>query len=287
MTKEMEQHIRELMDGAFDLHIHSSPSHVARIIDDVALYAGAAGHGMGGIMIKCHYEPTAARAEIVNRHFKDGKTTAYGSLTLNWPVGGLNPYAAESACRMGARMIWMPTRDASASLQYGDMPGDFFKRPGITVLREDGSLLPVVYEILDVARTYGIPVGTGHLSTEESILLCREGRRLGNKMVLTHPEWERTHISLETQIELAGLGVVIEKCWLNIMEKDTSQEYMMHTIKSLGAEHVYITTDCGKASAGFPWDGYRDMIRMLLEAGFSDAEIRSMCREVPAALIEK
>lgn len=53
---------------------------------------------------------------MVNLRLGQLGTTAYGGIVLNWPVGWLNPYAAESALRMGARFIWMPTRDAANSL---------------------------------------------------------------------------------------------------------------------------------------------------------------------------
>ncbi len=42
---------------------------------------------------------------------------------------------------MGARFVWMPTRDAANSLaEGGNMPGDFFTRPGISILDERGKL---------------------------------------------------------------------------------------------------------------------------------------------------
>lgn len=282
--KEMER-IESLTAGAYDLHIHPSPSHVERLLDDIQVYQAAAAHRMGGVVLKCHYEPTGARAQLVNRHFKMGETQAIGSVVLNWPTGGLNPYCVESACRMGARMIWMPTRDSKRSLSFGDMPGDFFQRPGITVLDEAGKLLPSVYEIFEIARRYDVPVCTGHLGMEESVLLCREGRSLGNKMVLTHPEWSRTTVPLQVQKELAEKGVFIEKCWLNIAEKDTTEEYMFHTVRELGCHCVFITTDTGKTTAPPPLEGYQDMLGRLLNNGFSEEEIRVMSRENPLRLI--
>ena len=181
----------------------------------------------------------------------------------------------------------MPTRDSMRSLSFGDMPGDFFQRPGITVLNETGTLLPSVYEILETARKYNVPVGTGHLDIKESILLCKEGRAMGNKMILTHPEWGRTAVPLQVQKELAETGVFIEKCWLNIVEKDTTEEYLFHTIRELGCDHIFITTDTGKTTVVPPLNGYQDMLRRLLKDGFSDADIRTMSHTNPAFLISQ
>lgn len=287
-----QAHIAELMEGAYDLHIHSAPSHVRRLIDDIDLYRNAAAAGMGGVLLKCHYEATGARAQLVNTHYKEGDTLAIGAITLNWPVGGLNPYAVESSCRLGAKYIWMPTRDAGHSLAFGDMIGDFFQRPGIRVLDENGRLVPAVVEILEIAREKNVPVATGHISLQESIVLCREGAKMGNKMVLTHPEWSRTKVPLEIQQDLAKQGVWIEKAWLNIAEKDTAEEYLFHTIRALGPEHVFIVTDSGKAitdhektSMPLPDACYRDMLSRLVRAGFSDSEIRTMSRTNPEYLI--
>ena len=85
---------KELLRGGYDLHAHSFPSHVSRSVDDFELLEQAAGAGMAGVMIKNHYESTAARAALMNK--RSGlPVRAYGGLVLNWPAGGINPYAVE------------------------------------------------------------------------------------------------------------------------------------------------------------------------------------------------
>ena len=133
----------ELLEGGYDLHVHSTPSHIERILDDVEVLQQACEAKMAGILIKNHYESTAARAMLLNK--RSGLATkAYGGVVLNWPAGGLNPYAAESALKLGASFVWLPTRDAANCLAYGNMPGDFYDRPGISVLDENDKLLPAV-----------------------------------------------------------------------------------------------------------------------------------------------
>lgn len=169
----------ELRKGAYDLHTHPLPSHFSRALDDLELVREADRAGMAGVMIKNHYEPTEARAALINR-ISGVSARAYGGIVLNWPAGGLNPYAAESALKMGAKIVWMPTRDSRNCLRYGKMEGDFFDRPGIAVLDCGGKLKPEVYEIFEVVKKYGAFLATGHLSPRESLLLCRgpaAGRR--------------------------------------------------------------------------------------------------------------
>lgn len=107
----------ELLEGGYDLHVHSTPSHIERILDDVEALQQASEAKMAGILIKNHYESTAARAMLLNK--RSGVVTkAYGGVVLNWPAGGLNPYAAESALKLGASFVWLPTRDAANCLSY-------------------------------------------------------------------------------------------------------------------------------------------------------------------------
>ena len=88
------------MQGAYDLHMHAAPSPFHRVLDDYGLLEEAGRAGMAGIMLKSHYESTIARAILANIHCASC-TKAYGGLVLNWPVGGLNPYAVENAMKRG------------------------------------------------------------------------------------------------------------------------------------------------------------------------------------------
>lgn len=182
-----KEQIKALLQGSYDLHIHPTPSHFPREFDDFELVEQATDYGMAGVMLKSHYESTAGRAALVNRRMGNVAARAYGGIVLNWPVGGLNPYAVESALRLGAAFVWMPTRDAQNCLRYGDMEGDFFSRTGISVLDQDQKLLPVIHDIFDVVKEHDRVLATGHISPAETMALCKAGRAAGVRMVLTHP----------------------------------------------------------------------------------------------------
>lgn len=36
----------------------------------------------------------------------------FGGITLNRQVGGINPYAVESALKLGGKVVWLPTQSA-------------------------------------------------------------------------------------------------------------------------------------------------------------------------------
>lgn len=276
--------VERLLRGSYDLHMHAAPSPFGRLLDDFELLEEAGQAGMAGILLKSHYEATGARAQLANEHCASS-CKAYGGIVLNWPVGGLNPYAVENALKRGSRIVWMPTRDSSNSLRSGNMPGDFFDRPGITVLAEDGSLKPEVVEILGIARKYDAAVATGHISPEESVLLCRKGRELGTRMILTHPEFDRTIVPAAVQREMALLGIYVEKCWYNIAEGNCTAEEMAANIRQVGCEHCYLVTDRGQGNREHPAEGMKRFLFTLLDSGLTEEELYMMTHTVPAHVL--
>lgn len=274
----------EILFGGYDLHIHAAPSPFGRLLDDYALLQQAGKAGLAGIMLKSHYEPTAARAELANQH-ANTYALAYGSIVLNWPVGGLNPYAVHNALIRGARIVFMPTRDAANSLTMGNMNGDFFDRSGITIVNENGKLKDCIYDIFDLVKQYDAALATGHISPEESMLLCREGRKRGVRMVLTHPEFSRTRFSMEMQCELAKLGVLIEHCWYNIAEHECTAEQMSENICAVGIENCYLSTDRGQAGKERPADALKMFVETLSMHGLSPKELHTMLTDVPKRVL--
>lgn len=281
---EFLQKAIELQKGSYDLHVHSLPSVFPRKLDGMELIQAGEKRGMAGILLKSHYEPTALRAELINWH-SHCRCQAYGGLVLNWPVGGLNPYAVYEALKAGAKIIWMPTRDAQNSLKFGNMDGDFFNRPGISVLNEAGKIKDTVYEIMDLVKEKGGYLATGHLSPTESILLCREGRARKVPMILTHPEFQRTKIPSEMQAELAQLGVLIEKNWLNIVTGSVTAAEMANNIRKVGVNSVYMSTDRGQENGPSPVEEFGNFIASMLEQGISEDDIITMTHTIPSRII--
>lgn len=278
--------VLELLQGAYDLHTHTNPSHFPRSLDDFQMLREAGEAGMAGVLLKSHYEPTAARAKVANLY--SGSTAkAYGGVALNWPVGGLNPYAAESALKMGASIVWMPTRDAQNCLYRGDMEGDFFRRRGITILDQTGRLTDSVYRIMDTVKKYNAWLATGHLSAEESVLLCREGVRRGVHMILTHPEWYRTVVPIEVQQELAGQGVLIEKNWYNVADRSITLEEFAAHIKALKPGTVYLATDRGQKGCPHPVQELASALRALMGCGLSGMQLRAAVCDTPRRIVEQ
>lgn len=275
---------RGIMKGGYDLHVHALPSHFSRAWNDIEIAKQYDECGFSGFLTKAHYDSTVARALLANET-RLAKTKIYGGVALNWPVGGLNPFAVESCLKLGGKIVWMPTRDSENCLNYGTMDGDFFDRKPVKVTGEDGKLVPEAYDVLDAVKKYNGWLATGHISSDEAILLCKEGRKRGVNMILTHPDWNRTTVPLELQKELARIGVVVEKIWGNVIKGHISAGDMAHSIRVLGSKSVFLVTDLGQKNWPRPVDGMTDFIMEMLRQGISSGELREMVYTNPYNII--
>lgn len=282
-------HVQEktlcLLKGAYDLHVHTSPDHDPRSLHDLTLLQEAEALGMAGVLIKNHYEPTTGRAQLI-RLIYTSSTEIYGSLSLNWSVGGLNPYAVESAARMGAKMIWLPTREAVSSVEMAGL-GDYRPREALRVLDAEGKPLASLMAVLEVARDYGLPVSTGHILLKESFEACRVGRELGVTMVLSHPEYSHTKVDVSAQKQFTEMGVLIEKDWVDIALGMATVPEVASSIREIGSEHIYLATDRGQKNGEHPAESMKLFVSGLLECGIEEADIIHMIRENPERVLGK
>ena len=59
--------IPDFLEGAADLHVHSSPDVDPRRFDDIELAQEASRAGMSALVIKSHHNSTVERASLVSR----------------------------------------------------------------------------------------------------------------------------------------------------------------------------------------------------------------------------
>ncbi len=275
-------HLPDCLEGAVDLHVHSSPDVDRRRFNDFELARAAQEAGMGAVLIKSHQNSTVERAWLVSQCVPGIRV--YGGLVLNETVGGLNPAAVRLALQLGARQIWMPTRSARNDRLYHGQPG------GISILDEAGQLLPVVEEILRRMSQSDCILGTGHLSPQETSVLIDAAQRLGvQKVLVTHPEWGPTYHSWEAQKELAGRGsnVFFERCFVSTTYLCGSVPFdtIERAITETGVERTILSTDLGQPETPPPADGMRLYAERLHSTGFSVDQIRIMMQTNPERLL--
>ena len=102
-----------------------------------------------------------------------------------------------------------------------------------------GSMLPVLYEIMDLVKAYDAVLCTGHVSAAEADLIIRNGLDYGCRMMLTHPEILFIQMPAEAQKELAQKGAYIEKCWLNVFTGQSARTKCAGTSHTLVPDNVF------------------------------------------------
>jgi hypothetical protein len=286
---------RELVRGAFDLHVHIGPDVVERRIDDVALARRFEEVGLAGFVLKSHYTSTAERAAVV-RGVVPG-VRAMGALSLNVAVGGMNPLAVDIAGREGAHTVWMPTVDAENETigRSGPQPGetvpvwaklqreliaDGIDVPAVPVVDADGAILPETRDVLGAIAKHGMVLATGHLSTAEIFAVVDAAFEAGVRdVVVTHPDYPAQNISIEDQVELARRGALLERCFVQPYTGKCSWERWLEGTKAVGPERTLLSTDLGQIKNPPVEDGLPLLAEKLLEAGFDEDEVRTMAVE--------
>ena len=282
------------IEGAYDLHVHSAPDVLPRRMDDIEMAQRIIASGMAGYIIKSHYFCTSERAQIINKVFPSCR--AFGSITLNSSVGGINPSAMEMACRSGIKLVWFPTCDGinERSYVFSDrckvMPywgkiviqlkEEGIETPLVSVLDEKGELTSATLQVLDIIAKYDIILATGHISHQEAFKLVPEAAKRGvKKIVITHVTYNNTLYSIEDQKRLADYGAYMEHCYTTFATGKSAFETELEQIRALGPDHVVLSTDLGQKTAIFPDEGLRIYCEKLAENGFSASELRKMVRD--------
>jgi hypothetical protein len=291
----------EALQGAYDLHVHVAPDVIARRIDDLDLAKEFLAKGLRGFILKSHYFPTAERAQVVTKAVPGIR--AWGSLTLNHSVGGLNPVAVELAGRSGCKLVWMPTVDAAN--ETAGRPGETNKKlpfwaeiqldlaatginpPPMTVLDGEGRLTPVAMTCLELIKKHGMILATGHLGRVEILALVKAARHMGlGRVVVTHAEFPSQNLSAAEQLELADLGAIIEHCFTTMHTGKAPWSEVLNSIRVVGAERCMISTDLGQSINPGVSDGFAMFAQTLLDGGFSTEQVRRMAVVNPTALVE-
>jgi hypothetical protein len=297
--KEM---IRGLLQGAFDTHVHSAPDVLPRRFDDMDLARLAQERGFGGFVLKSHHAPTADRATLIRQMFPGVKV--YGAIALNNPVGGLNATAVDVAARLGARVVWLPTMDSAneqanvagqldeSKLPYWMSIARELREQGIagswlTVTDSDNKVTPETRQCLDVIAKYDMVMATGHISPPELEPVIKAAKEAGVKrIIVTHPEFPTTHLTLDQQKALQRYDVYFERCFTTPYTNKCSWEETLGNIKQIGTSSTVIATDLGQTINPALQEGFELFIDKMLDAGLSDQEVQQITSRNAAGLLD-
>jgi hypothetical protein len=290
----------EAIEGGYDLQVHVAPDVIARRIDDLDLAKEFLARKLKGFVLKSHYAPTYERAKVVTK--ASPGITAFGAITLNHSVGGLNPVALEIAGRSGNKIVWMPTVDAAnETAGRSDGPTDklpFWAKiqrelsatgispPPLTVIDGAGKVTEQARRCLELIGKHDMILATGHLSKKEIHALVKTGKEMGLKrIVVTHAEFPSQNMTAAEQVEVADLGAMIEHCFTTMYTNKAPWEAYFDSVRKVGPERVVLSTDLGQTINPPVAEGFGMFAQKMLDAGFRPADVRRMCVTNPTALI--
>jgi hypothetical protein len=277
-----------------------APDIIERRIDDLDLAREFLACGMKGFVLKSHYVPTAERAKVVSKAIPG--IAAFGALTLNHSIGGLNPVAVEIAGRSGCKIVWMPTVDAAnetagrvdggshklpfwAKIQR-ELAASGFAPPSISVLDERGEITEATRACIELIAKHDMVLATGHLGRNEIFKLVFVARDMGvRKVLVTHAEFPSQNLTPEEQRELASTGATIEHCFTTMHTGKASWEVAFEGIRKAGVARSLLSTDLGQIVNPGVSEGFALFAQRLLDAEFTVDEIRTMAVTNPGNLM--
>ena len=290
-----------LLCGAIDMHAHGYPQFSLNMPGRQNNYEWAMtakDAGMSGIVIKSHIWPTTGEAYLLNEIVWG--VNVFGSITLNYPVGGLSPAAVQMAAESGARVVFMPTwcskKDVGKGAHYVDRMRPYISvideymrgKPGLTFIGGDGELSGETLEIVRLCKQYGLVLASGHLSIEESLKLCRAAAGCGVKFVLTHPlNTPLIAATLDQMKEVADMGGFIENVFIGCMpmHEGIKPGRIAEVIEHIGASRCTMASDAIEAWNPPPPEVLRMFIASMLALGVPEDDVYMMTHTNPEYLL--
>jgi len=268
------------LTGAIDIHAHTDPDSRQRSIDAIDLARMAKAKGMRGLVLKNHYESTAAQAYLVRKEVPG--LEVFGGIDLNLTVGGINPAAVEHMVQMKGglgRVVWMPTFDAENQVRFSKE-----NRPFVSVVK-NGRLVPEAQQVIALAAKHNLLLETGHSSAEEGLMIVREAHRQGvQHIVVTHAMKGPVHMTIPQMQEAAREGAFIELDYGGLV--GTNPEFRIDdyvkAIRQVGPKSCILSSDLGQPGNPLHPDGLAAFYEALRKQGFSQADVDLMAKTNPA-----
>jgi len=279
--------VSALLVGAVDLHCHSGPAAMPRVLDHYEAMMDCAAAGFRALLYKDHYYLGVPHAVILEKLFPDTGVRLFSGLVLNNANGGINPHAVDHAASIGAKIIWMPTISAENHIAQLSGQGKTFPKTKrkmldpipLSALDGNGKICDAAKACLDIIAEADIILAGGHLPASELHLLFAEAKRRGvKKMLVNHPTYI-VGCTDEDIRDLVAAGAYIEHSICMFAEgkaKKFGATDLAHLIEVAGIDRTILSSDLGLLDNPRPVEGFRQIVRLLLDLQFSAADIRQM-----------
>lgn len=288
----MRNELREIVRNAIDLHVHVGPEIIPRKFTAQTLYEVEKGK-LAGCVLKNHFYPSLPPV-------LSDEMTLYGSVVLNAFVGGLNPHAVYAAALISPTplFVWFPTLHTEQFLAKSawEIPkewvgrDDFAPRPSTVVapvrISHGNRLCAEVGPVLQAIAEAKAVLCTGHMRWQESCLLVKEARKYGiDKIVITHPIYQKIAMPIEVQVELAQAGCLIEHCYSMHSIDRVPIAKIAQQIRAVGVQNVVLSSDVGQAFSPSPSEALIAFGELLIEEGIMLDDLKRMLCDNPRRLL--
>jgi hypothetical protein len=291
------EEVAALLVGAVDLHCHSGPAAMPRVLDHHEAMMDCAAAGFRALLYKDHYYLGVPHAVILEKLFPDSGVRLFSGLVLNNANGGINPHAVDHAASIGAKIIWMPTVSAENHIAQLTGQGKTFPKTKrkmldpipLTALDANGAISDAAKACLDIIAEANIILAGGHLPARELHLLFDEAKRRGvKKMLVNHPTYLVGCTDADIR-SLVGLGAYMEHSicmFADGKSKKFDAGELAHLIDVAGVNRTILSSDLGLLDNPRPVEGFRQIVRMLLDLQFSPTDIRTLISTNAAGLLD-
>lgn len=281
---------------SWDIHVHAAPGLFERWGTAWDLAETCRDAGMAGFVLKFHHGSSVELASVLNDRFPE--LGIFGGVTLNHFVGGLNPYAVETALRLGGKIVWLPTIHAAHHGKTCGCLGGFgfqgskvekVPEQGIGILDGQENIVPPLREILALLHQQPVVLATGHIAPVEIAALIRhiEANRLDIRLLVNHVFFKAPALTLEQLRELARDWVWFETVYLCVspLVQCASAEQIARTINALPGARWILASDSGQAGNARSPEALELFASQLKEQGLPEARLVKMLRQEPEALL--
>jgi hypothetical protein len=240
----------------------------------------AKARGMRGLVLKNHWESTAALAYVVRKEVPG--IEIFGGIDLNRSVGGINPAAVDHMIHMSGgwgKVVWFPTFDSENQVKFSKET-----RPFVSVAK-NGQLVPEAKEVIAMAAKNGLLLETGHSSAVEGVMIVKEAKRQGvAHVVVTHAMSPVVGMTIDQMKEAAGAGAFIEFVYGELTDPGKTHEMsdFVKAIRAVGPASCILSSDLGQPGKPLHPDGLAAFYEGLRKAGVSQADVDLMSKTNPA-----
>lgn len=285
-----------LLVGAVDLHCHSGPAAMPRILDHHDALMDCAAARFRALVYKDHFYLGTAHAMLLEKLFPEAGVRLFSGIALNNASGGINPHAVDHAVGLGAKIVWMPTLSADNHIKQLAGQAKTFPKTSrkmldpipLSALDANGRLSDATKHVLDLIAEADIILAGGHLPASELLMVFEEaGKRGVKKMIVNHPTYIVGCTDDDIR-ELVKLGVYMEHSICMFVEgrsKKYGPDKLTHLIEIAGVDRTLLCSDLGLVGSPRPVDGYRAIVKTLLDLQMPAADIRKLIGSNAAALL--